>query len=135
MGNTDQDIADTINRYIGGALSGKTTRNEVIDAAFTAIQGDRQGYCLNDVAITSAEHYLFARLVVGEYFVMLWPVCATVFPGYDVIKAILGDRLAATKCPVSSYDWHHTVWKTFGCKDGSKDYWHPKYMPPERVIP
>lgn len=132
----DQDIASTINRYLGAALRpGMTERNEVVNAAFTAIQGDRQRYCRNDVATTAAEHYLFARALVGEYFVMLWPVCAVAFPGYDVLKAVLGDRIAASSCPVSSWDWHHTVWKEFGCKDGSYDYWHPRWMPPPRVRP
>lgn len=130
MSDTNQKIANTINDYIQAAESFSIpTRNQVIEIAFRAIQGDRQRYCLNDIAITAAEHYLFARYIVGAYFVMIWPVCAIAFPGYDVLKGILGDRIAASKCPVSSWDWHHTYWKEKGCTAGSNDYWNANDRP------
>ena len=130
MSVTNAQIADTINGYIQGAMSFSIpSRNKVIEIAFAEIQGDRQRYCLDDIATTAAEHYLFARYIVGAYFVMVWPACAIVFPGYDVLKGILGDRIAATKCPVSSWDWHHTYWKEKGCTAGSYDYWHANDLP------
>jgi hypothetical protein len=132
--NVNEEIADTINSYISDAFSfGIPTRNQVIEAAFGQIQTDRQQFCMNDVAITSAEHYLFARYVVGAYFLMIWPACAIAFPGYDVVKAILGDRIAASACPVSKYNWHHTLWKEYGCKAGSYDYWRANELPPQEV--
>jgi hypothetical protein len=132
--SVNDDIADTINTYIANAFSfGIPTRNQVIEAAFTQIQSDRQQYCMNDIATTAAEHYLFARYIVGGFFVLIWPVCAVTFPGYDVIKGFLGDRIAASKCPVSKYDWHHTLWKEYGCKAGSYDYWRDKELPPQMV--
>jgi hypothetical protein len=134
--SVDQEIADKINTYIAYGLSSRReTRSQVIEAAFRAIQYDRQEQCLNDVATTSAEHYLFARWLVGEYFIMLAPVCAVTFPAYDVLKAILGDAIKSSDCPVSKYDWHHTLWKEYGVKHGSSDYWHPRFMPPPRVMP
>lgn len=132
--SVNDQIADTINSYIWNAFSfGIPTRNAVVEAAFMQIQGDRQRYCMDDVVTTSAEHYFFARYIVGAYFVMIWPVCAIAFPGYDVIKGILGDRISATACPVSKYDWHHTLWKEYGCKAGSYDYWRPNELPPQTV--
>jgi hypothetical protein len=127
-------IAAKINKYLYDAGSfSMQTRNDVVDAAFTNLQKDRQDYCQDDVATTSAEHYLFARLIVGGYFLMVWPVCAVAFPGYDVLKGILGDSIAFTKCPVSSYDWHHTLWKEWGCKAGSYDYWRSTELPLQDV--
>jgi hypothetical protein len=83
---TNSDIADTVNRYIDPVNSYSVpTRSEIVYKAFVNIQGDRQRLCLNDVATTAAEHYLFARWVVGANWIALWPVCAVAFPGYDVI--------------------------------------------------
>jgi hypothetical protein len=134
MSTTNENIANTINRYLDDAFDfTMTTRNQVVEAAFTQIQSDRQRFCLNNATITSAEHYLFARYIVGGNFILIWPVCAVAFPGYDVIKGILGDRIAATQCPVSSYDWHHTLWKEWGCKAGSFDYWSANELPLQAV--
>ncbi|CAG9268515.1 hypothetical protein [Paraburkholderia unamae] len=96
MSGTNKTIADKANVYIQAAESVSTaTRNQVVEIAFWNIQSDRQRYCMNDVAITSAEHYLFARYIVGLYFLMIWPLCAIAFPGYDVIKSVLGNFTAA----------------------------------------
>lgn len=132
--SVNQDIADVINGYMDDAFSfGLATRTDVVEAAFTSIQSDRQQYCRNDIATTAAEHYLFARYIVGDNFLLIWPICAITFPGYDAIKAVLGDRVAASKCPVSKWDWHHTLWKEWGCKAGSYDYWRAGELPPQQV--
>ncbi len=134
--DTNGEIAWVANKYIQDAASSSfSTRNQIIEQAFNDLQKDRQTKCLNDVAITSAEHYMFARYLVGEHIYMFAPLCEMVFPTYDLIKAIAGDTVAASKCPVSSYDYHHTIWKLYGCRHGSRDYWHSSDIPPGYVEP
>jgi hypothetical protein len=132
MDSINQAIADKINGYIASVSSGKSTRSELIEAAFRAIQTDRQSKCLDDVVTTSAEHYLFARWVVGDNFLMLAPLCEAAFPLYDALKYI-GIKVKASDCPVSEYDGHHTLWKEYGCSAGSTDYWRQRAVPPPKV--
>jgi len=134
MDSMNQAIADKINSYIAYVSYGRSTRSELIEAAFYAIKEDRQEKCLDDVPTTSAEHYLFARMLVGKYFLMLAPVCAVGFPVYDVLKNILGDYMPTfSDCPASSYDGHHTLWKAYGVSAGSSDYWRQRSLPPPKV--
>jgi hypothetical protein len=128
----NQAIADKINSYIASVSSGKSTRSELIEAAWLAIKSARDNQCLDDVVITSAEHYLFARWVVGDNFVLLAPLCEAAFPIYDLLK-YCGAKYRATRCPVSEYDGHHTLWKEYGCMAGSKDYWNQRSLPPSKV--
>jgi hypothetical protein len=120
----DHQIASLINQYIEQAR--KEIRQEgvdLIEKAFTSIQGDRQNGCLSDELYSSAEHYLTARHLASHVTPGATNIASLIYDGAKIVagpkqvqKAGLGNQ-----CPASEWTARQTKWKFYGAKHGGLD--------------